>query len=483
MERVFFETMSDDRVLERVEALVVRSNALTAELLTYLGEVDRRGLYLREATSSLFAFCVERLHMSEAAAGKRITAARVAQKFPRVLDMVARGEIHLAAINLLARHLTDENHEELLLRVRHRSKRDIEKLVAEIAPRPDVPPRVMPVSRPGGGPGLEEAGLAIAAVSGEHAPGRVTAAERVGAARAALIAPLSPQRYEIRVTVGEEAHAALTQLQDLLSHQVPDGDPAIIISRALELLLKRTLGRKAAVTSRPRAAAKAVPHKRTRPIPAEARREVWLRDGGRCAYRDASGRRCSSTRFLEFHHINNWARGAEHSASEIELRCRAHNQYQAVLDYGAKLIAARRASRAGEPRRSYRCESWPATRVERPVICGQPGRGDDHSTDSLPRILGDELRVRSRAGSGRLARGEGEVAGQRDREPLKVARHGGQARSGGTLATRAFSSTWATVFMPTSAVPMPGAERAYCRARCALVRSGPSPRSPGPRGR
>ena len=86
------ENMSDDGVLDGVEMLARRSNAITTELLSYLIEVERRGLHLREACSSLFAFCVERLHMSEAAAGKRITAARTARRFPRVLEMLAGGE-------------------------------------------------------------------------------------------------------------------------------------------------------------------------------------------------------------------------------------------------------------------------------------------------------------------------------------------------------------------------------------------------------
>jgi hypothetical protein len=132
------ENMSDDGVLDGVEMLARRSNAITAELLAYLIEVERRGLHLREACSSLFAFCVERLHMSEAAAGKRITAARAARRFPLVLEMLARGEIHLTTIHMLSSHLTDENHGELLSRARHRSKRDLDRLVAEIAPRPDV---------------------------------------------------------------------------------------------------------------------------------------------------------------------------------------------------------------------------------------------------------------------------------------------------------------------------------------------------------
>src|SRR5688500_17487262 len=127
MEELRLDRVSDEGVLERVGVLVRRSNETTAELLAYLAEVDSRGLHLGQACGSLFAYCVERLHMSEAAAGKRITAARTARRFPAVLGMIARGELHLCGVTLLAAHLTEENHAELLERARHMSKRAIEK--------------------------------------------------------------------------------------------------------------------------------------------------------------------------------------------------------------------------------------------------------------------------------------------------------------------------------------------------------------------
>ncbi len=308
MARVCFEEMSDDRVLQDVEGLVRRSNETTAVLLAYLAEVDERKLYRREATSSLFAFCVERLHMSEGAAAKRIWAARAGRRFPLVLEMIARGEIHLTGVNLLAAHLTDDNHAELLARARHRTRREIERLLAELAPRPDVSSRI------------------------------------------AALAPLAPRRYELRVTIGEETHARLVQLQDLLA---PGADLAAIVSRAVDELHERTLARKAAITDKPRASKS--PEKRSRSIPAAVRRGVWTRDGARCAFVDDKGRRCSATRFLQFHHLDNWARGAEHSIDRIELRCHAHNQYQADLDYGADFMRARRegCSSAREPARAY----------------------------------------------------------------------------------------------------------------------------------
>ncbi|MFH0899433.1 MAG: hypothetical protein V2A73_02265, partial [Pseudomonadota bacterium] len=49
------------------------------------------------ATSSIFAYCTERLHMSEGVAYHRIMAARAARRFPVIFELVAEGALHLAA--------------------------------------------------------------------------------------------------------------------------------------------------------------------------------------------------------------------------------------------------------------------------------------------------------------------------------------------------------------------------------------------------
>jgi hypothetical protein len=244
----------------------------------------------------------------------------------------------VTAVNMLAAHLTEENHGELLARARHRSKRDLDKLVAEIAPRPDVRSRI--VALPQSSTPIDPAAVAAVGLGLE-----VRAPERVAKA---IVAPLAPRRYEIRVTVDERTHEKLRQLQDLLAHSV-GRDPAVIVAQAIDSLHAKTLARKAAVTKRPRPQQPA--KTRTRHIPAAVKRAVWTRDGARCAFVDDKERRCSATSGLQFHHIRNWARGAEHAVDEIELRCHAHNQYQAVLDYGAELMARRRGgpSTAREP--------------------------------------------------------------------------------------------------------------------------------------
>jgi len=154
------------------------------------------------------------------------------------------------------------------------------------------------------------------------------------------------------MTVSQETHNKLRKLQDLLSHQIPDGDPAVITDKALDLLLAMTLKQKAALTDRPRRTDRArkkgdrtTKVQRPRAVPAAVRREVWERDGGRCAFVDDQGRQCNATRRIEFHHAVPFAMGGEHAAKNIELRCQAHNQYEAEIAYGQSFMDDRRARR------------------------------------------------------------------------------------------------------------------------------------------
>jgi hypothetical protein len=158
--------------------------------------------------------------------------------------------------------------------------------------------------------------------------------------------PIAPRRYKLQVTIGQEMRDKLDELQALLSHQIPDGDPAEILDRALDALLAETKKKKAALTDKPRQPSKKTKNK-NRGIPAHARREVFERDEGRCAFVDARGRRCGSKWQVEFHHRVPYARGGTHGPDNIELRCRAHNQYGAELEYGVGFMETRRTFTKG----------------------------------------------------------------------------------------------------------------------------------------
>jgi 5-methylcytosine-specific restriction endonuclease McrA len=141
--------LTDDSLHSETKRLVGASNTLTAQLLAHLGEVEARGIHRERACSSLYTYCVYELRMSEDEAQRRCRAARLARQFPILLEMLAEASLHLTGILLLGPHLSDENCGELLARARFRTKREIERLVAEIAPGQDVPSRIVPLHRAG----------------------------------------------------------------------------------------------------------------------------------------------------------------------------------------------------------------------------------------------------------------------------------------------------------------------------------------------
>jgi hypothetical protein len=327
------DSLSDRDLLAEVARAAARERCATAHLVRLLMELDARRLYLGEGFSSLFTYCTQALHLAEHAAYNRIEAARAARRFPIVLELLDEGTVTLTAVRLLAPHLTPENHREVLAGVRYKSKREVEAIVAGLYPRPDVPTVIRklptPPVKPKSGPATRDArpSLDVAAASSDEP--RTIAAPREGPP--AELKPLAPERYKIQCTVSRETYEKLRRAQDLLRHIVPNGDPAIVLDRALTVLVTELERTKIGATDRPRPRRPAVPG--TRHVPATVKRAVWQRDGGRCAFIGALGR-CSETGFLEYHHVVPFAEGGETSVSNLALRCRAHNGHEAREYFG-----------------------------------------------------------------------------------------------------------------------------------------------------
>lgn len=215
------QNMTDDQLVGQLQRLVARDSQHTAELLAYLGEVDTRKLYLERAYSSMFTFCVDVLHLSEAAAYKRIHAARLARRFPKILEMIAAGQLHLTATKLIGGYLTSDNHEELLQLVVHKSKRQIEQLFADRFPKPDVPSVVRKLpARPRGEPMAQQAPVAAPTGSGASSPRPALIMSVAPPSQPAVAAPLAPDRYKIQFTASKRLHDKFRQAQELLRHRL-----------------------------------------------------------------------------------------------------------------------------------------------------------------------------------------------------------------------------------------------------------------------
>jgi 5-methylcytosine-specific restriction endonuclease McrA len=352
--------LSDQDLLAHLEVLAGNEREASVELVAHLAALDSRpALYAARGYGSLFSYCTQALRLSEDAACNRIAAARACRRFPLILELLATGSLTLTSVRLLARHLTAENHEVVLAKAGNRSLREIEALVAGLAPRPDVASTVRKLpgpkaaSEPAAGPVPAMRQATLDAEVNDSVPSEAGTANAVDTPITALPSPapattppivraLAPDRYLVRFTIGSEANEKLRRIQTLLRREIPNGDPGAIFERALTLLLEKVEKTKLGAAARPRPDRPIRPatDKIRRPsvpsrhVPQEVKNAVWRRDGGQCAFVAPSGRRCAERTFLEFHHVQPYALQGPATVGNISLRCRRHNQYEAELIFG-----------------------------------------------------------------------------------------------------------------------------------------------------
>ena len=309
-----------------------RERTVTADFLGVIAEFDALRLYVPEGYASMHAFCVGALRMCEDSAYKRIQAARAIWKFPQLCTALAEGRLHLTAVFTLAPHLTAENVDELVTACTHKTRRNIQDLIARrfLGPAAGLPFDPLPVA-PADPEGPPADGQLVPVPVDPH-PLKI--------AQASVVQPVDPpRRIDVHCLVDQQK---LEYARALLSHVFPSGDLDKVFDRALDVVIREMEKRKFAATPRPRARAPHRPSADARYIPAPVKREVWKRDEGQCTFVGRNTHRCGERRFLEFDHVQPVALGGEASVDSLRLRCRVHNQYEAERVFGTEFMAGKR---------------------------------------------------------------------------------------------------------------------------------------------
>ncbi len=215
---------SDHELLATLDRLAADDRANNAELIVVLGAVEQRRLY-RASHHSLYEYCVQLLRMSPDMAYKRIRVARTARRYPGIVSAIRDGRLHLSSVMLLRPYLRGRAGEALLEAALDKSTREIQQLLAERFPRPDLPTRVVPLlsERAGAATSVQARVATEPALEPDvaHAPAQLAARPvsdialmPAGASFAApvyeppapstRIEPLSPTRFGLQVTIPEE---------------------------------------------------------------------------------------------------------------------------------------------------------------------------------------------------------------------------------------------------------------------------------------
>src|SRR5690606_10766194 len=200
-------------------------------------------------------------------AQRRIAGARLLCRFPRARGYLERGELHLCALYEMHKHLTEDNHEELLREAAGKSTRAVGEMLAARFPRPDVHPCIEPLApQPELPVTTTEMPPPVAALSPAPAPAEAMPQGMVVCGR---LEPLSATRYRVELTVSAEAKAKLERVKDLMRHRNPTGDLEKIFDVSLDLLLVKLEKERLGKTLRPRAQANASRAARDRAIRAK----------------------------------------------------------------------------------------------------------------------------------------------------------------------------------------------------------------------
>ena len=274
--------LGNSELLAGLSELARQSNVLTAQLLAHLVELEERKLHLELGFSSLFAYCVEALRMSEGTAGRRVTAARVCHRFPEVFERVARGELHLCALCALASYLKPENAHALFEACTGKTRRPVEELLAGRFPRPDVreqirrlpmraqpgaaASRTWPTARLVSPPTAPQVSVIVPNPPTNAVPNPLSnavpnplpmpPAATGGEARrrARELEPLSADRFGVHFTADAELRELIERARALARHRLPNGDLAGLIKLMAARFVREEEKRRFGIGARPRRA-------------------------------------------------------------------------------------------------------------------------------------------------------------------------------------------------------------------------------------
>lgn len=331
---VHSKRISNKDLLASLMEALRHEGTLISRVVTMLIDVEERRLHLEAACSSMFEFCRRKLGMSEGEAFRRTVAARLAKRFPSVLEALRQRRIHLSNLVLLKDILTEENVHTLIEAIEGQTKRAVQELVARSAPKPDAPSRIrkLPDPKPATEPVTEMPGDDTPAAAKPKAPAPAPASEQ--------LVPLSEARHKVQFTASSALREKLEYARALMRHSHISGDLAVIVERAIDLLIaklekqKLGAGARANASSRDARPASAAPTS----IRAAVRREVVRRDDAQCTFVSDSGERCTARELLELDHRHPRALGGANDAPNLRLLCRAHNQYAAERIFGREHV-------------------------------------------------------------------------------------------------------------------------------------------------
>lgn len=334
------ELLSDDELIASLKRVRAEERSCQVSLLKHLNEMDRRSLAEKRSFGSLFVYCMRELGYSEGETRRRVHVARKAAKFKVIYLLLEQGAVSMTALALVAPHLDQSNHQELLGAIRGKTSREVEFMLAERFPQREQRESVRPLAAPQPPPAEQPA-------PEPGQPEQPSDAPRPFLEPYPSVKPFAPDRVRFEFNGSRDLYDKIERAKQLLRHKYPFCTLEQLFGESLESLLEdwdpvRRMARKRPSSAQPKPS-----DPTARVIPQHVKDEVYRRDGGCCTYVGEDGKRCQEKSGLEYDHIRPHALGGLSIADNLRLLCEGHNRFEAERRFG-EWAGGRRALPGGD---------------------------------------------------------------------------------------------------------------------------------------
>lgn len=287
--------LSDKELLARTAQVALRERKVTLELMRYLGEVDRRQLYLEQGYPSLYDFTIKDLKVSQGGAYRRLQAMRLLRELPEIESKVVEGKHTVSTVAKVQSAMGNAPPEDklaMLKKLEGKSCREVDRELSRSNPK---------------------------------GPREYTRW-------------LNPDEAQLTFALDKDSMKKIGTLHSWRTHIDVKKTYRVLFTALVDLGMERWNPARRTQSSTSRT-------DRVNPdfdeenspdsIPAEIRRQVWERDKHQCTWaHPENGRRCDSTDLLQIDHIHPLALGGKNELSNLRLLCAQHNRARAEKTYG-----------------------------------------------------------------------------------------------------------------------------------------------------
>jgi 5-methylcytosine-specific restriction endonuclease McrA len=318
------KALTDKDLMAQLTFLIATEKNNVLQQIPLIRELFERKIHLSLGYSNFAVYCEESLGLSKSQAWKRCQAGLVARFFPRVWEMLEKGETSVSCVAMLAPKITAANEAAIIDGIRGKNKKEAEFFLSTIS----------------------------------HSGHRIDREPTV----------------EIRVELNKEQLAKFEKAKRILGQNRKEISNADVLESALDLLLlQRDPLIKAQTQAKKKRETSATPGEledgarlehqscinlqhqakscptatspgefglgRTRYVPAEVRKQVFLRDEGRCTFVSEDGKRCEETAGLQLDHIIMFCRGGGATSHNLRLLCKNHNIFLSKQALGREHVS------------------------------------------------------------------------------------------------------------------------------------------------